>query len=75
MCMIPWVDPVEARAEYGLELVESPDTGVYDAVLLAVAHDHFRELGAARLRAYGRHDHVLFDLKSVFQCDQSDIRI
>ena len=71
----PRVDPVEARAEYGLELVESPDMGVYDAVLLAVAHDHFRELGAARLRAYGRHDHVLFDLKSMFQCDQSDIRV
>ena len=34
----PWVDVDQARREYGIELVVEPATGVYDGVLLAVAH-------------------------------------
>ena len=71
----PWANPAEARAEYGLDLVESPETGAYDAVLLAVAHHSYREKGVARLRAYGREAHVFFDLKSVFPTEDSDLRL
>ena len=71
----PWADPDEARAEYGLELITTPETGVYDGVLLAVAHDSYRDAGAIKLREYGRHDHVFCDLKSVFARDESDLRL
>ena len=46
----PWVDAEEARAEYGLELVSAPETGAYDGVLLAVAHESYQEAGCAGLR-------------------------
>lgn len=71
----PWVDAEEARAEYGLDLVEAPETGAYDGVLLAVAHDSYRQAGCATLRKYGRPDHVFCDLKSVFSRDESDLRL
>jgi UDP-N-acetyl-D-galactosamine dehydrogenase len=59
----PWVDAAEARAEYGLELVEQPAAGAYDAVILAVSHRQFVALGADGIRAFGKPGAVLFDVK------------
>jgi len=71
----PWADPEEARAEYGYELVAEPEEGAYDAIVLAVAHEQLRSLGAAAMRRWGRQEHVLFDLKSVFPREDSDLRL
>ena len=61
----PWADADEARSEYGIEPVVRPQSGRYDALVLAVAHRCFRELGAAGVRALGRAGAVLYDLKRV----------
>lgn len=71
----PWVDPAIAHREYGLTLVDTPAPDTYDAVILAVAHDDFRTGGPDALRAYGRPESVLVDLKSVFPADASDLRL
>ena len=71
----PWVDAAEAKHEYGLDLVEAPEPGAYDAVLLAVAHRRFAELGADGIRAFGKPGHVLYDLKSVLPRDAVDARL
>ncbi len=71
----PWADAEEARAEYGYELVAEPEQGAYDGIVLAVAHEQFKQLGAEALRQWGRPEHVLFDLKSVFPRDASDLRL
>ena len=59
----PWVSPAEAREEYGLELVEAPEAGKYDAVILAVSHREFIALGADGIRGFGKPGAVLFDVK------------
>jgi len=71
----PWVDADEARAEYGIDLVESPKTGEYDAIVVAVAHDEFRKRGVEGIRSFGKSDHVLYDLKYLFGQDESDLRL
>lgn len=71
----PLANPDDARAEYGLDLVQDPALAGYDGVLLAVSHARFVEQGAQALRAYGKADHVFFDLKSCFEADQSDLRL
>lgn len=71
----PWADPDEARHEYGLHLIRVPETGVYDGIVLAVAHDTFRAAGPTELRHYGYGEAVFCDLKSVFARDQSDLRL
>lgn len=71
----PWIDPEEADHEYGIRPVHLPDTGNYDAVIIAVAHNHFKELGVSGIRAFGKPNHVLYDLKYVLSADQSDIRL
>ena len=71
----PWVDAADVQQEYGLALVTTPEPEDYDGVILAVAHDSYREAGAAALRGYGRPGHVFCDLKSVFARDESDLRL
>jgi UDP-N-acetyl-D-galactosamine dehydrogenase len=70
----PWASAEEAQHEYGLAIVERPEPGAYDAIVLAVAHDEFRELGPS-IRDLGKPEHVLYDLKYVFGPDQSDLRL
>jgi UDP-N-acetyl-D-galactosamine dehydrogenase len=71
----PWVDKEEARAEYGLDLISEPDKGAYDVVILAVAHDQFRELGASGIRAFGKDTSVVYDIKYVLPSDAVDDRL
>jgi UDP-N-acetyl-D-galactosamine dehydrogenase len=70
----PWASAEEALHEYGVSLVAEPEPGAYDAIILAVAHDQFREL-AASVRDFGKEQHVLYDLKYVLRPDQSDLRL
>jgi len=70
-----WVDPADARHEYGIELIEKPKAGEYDAIIIAVAHVQFVALGAAGIHAFGRPNHVVFDIKHVLPKDQVDGRL
>lgn len=71
----PWVDAAEAEHEYGITPISQPDTGVYDGIVLAVAHQEFTDMGLAEMRKLGREDHVLYDLKYILPADQSDLRL
>ncbi|MCD9097678.1 Vi polysaccharide biosynthesis UDP-N-acetylglucosamine C-6 dehydrogenase TviB [Luteimonas fraxinea] len=71
----PWVDAEEARHEYALDLIETPQAGEYDAVVIAVGHQQFRELGAEGIRAFGRPESVLYDVKYVLPRDAVDGRL
>lgn len=71
----PWVDVAEAQHEYGITPVQSLNAGVYDAVVLAVAHEQFKQMGAAQIRALGKPNHVLYDLKYVLAASESDLRL
>jgi len=70
----PWVAAEEAKHEYGLTVNESV-AGEYDALILAVAHDQFKEMGASGIRALGKANSVVYDLKYVLSADQSDLRL
>ena len=71
----PWVDATQARREYGLELVQELVPGAYDAVVLAVAHRQFVEMGAQKIRALGKPGAVLFDVKQVLPREAVDDRL
>ena len=71
----PWVNAADVQQEYGIALTSTPEPEAYDGVVLAVAHDSYREAGVAALRGYGRPGHVFCDLKSVFARDESDLRL
>ena len=71
----PWVDADEAQREYGITPVADPQTGAYDAIILAVSHDVFKSLGAEEIRRFGKTPHVLYDLKHMLPKDNADLRL
>jgi UDP-N-acetyl-D-galactosamine dehydrogenase len=66
----PWVAADEARHEYGIVPVQTLEEKRYDAIVLAVAHDQFKAMGAAAIRRLGKPQCVVFDVKHVLprQC-------
>ncbi|MCR6496036.1 Vi polysaccharide biosynthesis UDP-N-acetylglucosamine C-6 dehydrogenase TviB [Thermomonas sp. S9] len=72
----PWVDAEEARHEYGITPIATPEAGAYDAVVLAVAHDEFRQLGGQGVRAFcGPQAGVVYDVKGVLPRGAVDGRL
>ena len=71
----PWVDPREARHEYDIEPVAELKPGYYDAMILAVGHRQFREMGEEGIRAAGKPNAVLFDVKYLLPAGSVDGRL
>lgn len=71
----PWVDADLAREEYGIEPIDAPRAGDYDAIVLAVAHRQFGDLGVEGIRAFGKDGAVLFDVKGALPRARVDGRL
>ncbi len=70
----PWCSSKEALREYGLQLSDTKK-GFYDAIILAVAHDEFKKMGAQFIHVLCKQTHVLYDLKYILPKDQVDMRL
>jgi UDP-N-acetyl-D-galactosamine dehydrogenase len=71
----PWADADAAYREYGLRPVRTPKAAAYDAIVLAVGHDEFKNLGVRKIRRWAKQPHVLYDVKYLFASDQTDGRL
>jgi len=71
----PWVDADEAFEEYGIKPVATLEEDKFDAILLAVAHEQFKQMDIKQIRALGKADSVVYDLKYLFPADQTDERL
>ena len=71
----PWAASEEAQHEYGITPVAQPEPGTYDGIIIAVAHHQFKTMGAAAIRALGKPNHVLYDLKYLLPVAESDLRL
>jgi UDP-N-acetyl-D-galactosamine dehydrogenase len=75
-CYDPWIDRPEAKHEYGIHcLPEAPAPDSYDAVILAVAHRDFIDIGAPGIRRWAKPKSILYDVKSVLPVDAVDGRL
>ncbi len=70
----PWINKDEAKHEYNISPVTTPGND-YDGIIIAVAHDQFKDMSASDYRALGKESHVLYDLKYVLTAEESDIRL
>jgi len=71
----PWIDKEEAKNEYKIMPVDAPAEGKYDAVVLAVAHNEFREMGVNKIRRLGKAQHILYDIKYILDANEVDGRL
>ena len=71
----PWVNNDQAIIEYNIETANQPKEGIYDAIVLAVAHDLFREFSLEQIKALGKDNHIIYDIKYLFNSTEVDGRI
>lgn len=71
----PWVNKEEAENEYDISVVEEPLQASYDGVIVAVAHQFFRDMDSKIVRLFGKEQCAVFDLKQVFPADFSDLQL
>ena len=71
----PWVDIDEAKHEYGLTPITQLPEHHYDAVILAVAHDEFKNMSIADFKALSKENYVLYDLKYLLNKEYSSLRL
>jgi len=71
----PWVDKLEAMNEYNIKLTNAPSNGKYDAIVLAVAHDRFKDYSPNEIKDFGKDNHVIYDIKYLLSADHVDGRL
>lgn len=71
----PWVDSAEALHEYNIEPIHLLKQGIYDAIILAVAHQQFQAMTPSHFHQLGKPKHVIYDLKYVLPAESSDLRL
>ena len=71
----PWVDRDIAMDEYKIKLIEEPTEGKYDAIILAVAHDVFKNLSSEQIKTFGKENHVIYDIKYLLDNEEVDGRL
>lgn len=68
----PWGDPAEIEHEYGIEPVSEPVNNKYDAIIIAVAHDEFKAMSFDSIRALGKDECVIYDIKNILPASMID---
>lgn len=71
----PWVESEHALAEFGFATIEQPVQRHYDAIIIAVAHDKFKEMGIDTVRKFAKNTSIIFDIKYLFSAAAVDGRL
>jgi len=71
----PWVDVAEAEHEYAITPITELKQSHYDAIVLAVAHDEFRQMGKKGLDQLTKPESLIYDLKYILALNDADIRL
>lgn len=71
----PWVSESDAISMFGITTSNKPKTEFYDAIVVAVGHEKFKEMGFSGLNKFLKPNHVVYDLKHLFEQNDSIIRL
>ncbi len=73
--MDPWCSSVEVKDAFNIDLINNPNVLTYDAIVIAVGHSYFKEMGLSLLKGLGKDNHLVFDLKSIFDRNSVDLQL
>lgn len=71
----PWVDKADVYEEYGIEIIDLANENYYDAIVLAVAHSDFKKLTPEILKNYCKQNHIIFDMKHLYDASSVEGRL
>jgi len=74
-CYDPWVKHSQVLTEYNIKLLDTLKKNTYDAIILAVSHQDFIDMGSQVIRSLGKKNHILYDLKYLFPSSETDLRL
>jgi UDP-N-acetyl-D-galactosamine dehydrogenase len=70
-----WADKNSVKNEYGIDLIDQPIEGKYDAIVLTVAHNDFKKMSVNQIKSFGKKNHVIYDLKYILKINESNLRL
>ena len=70
-----WADKQEVKNHYGIDLIDKLQKNYYDGVVIAVDHSEYKKLGINYIRSLLKPNNVIYDVKYVFEENDSDIRL
>ena len=71
----PWVKSEDIMLEYGISTVAKIEEDFYDAIVIAVGHKQFLDMGVEKIRSFGKKEAILFDVKNIFKKSDVDGRL
>ena len=71
----PWADQDEIIKLYDISPIIELHKNTYDAIILAVAHNKFRNLGIKFINNLKKKNSILYDLKHLFKKEETDLRL
>lgn len=74
-CYDPWVNPKYLFINHDLKILKNIKKNNYDALVIAVPHKKFLEMGMASIKKLTKKINIIYDVKSLFPCKFSDIRL
>jgi UDP-N-acetyl-D-galactosamine dehydrogenase len=78
-CIVDVYDPIvnneEVKHEYDISSISRLTPRSYDAIILAVPHKEFIDMGIDRIQSLARENSIIYDLKSIYSINSSDARL
>tara|TARA_Y100000768_G_scaffold374886_1_gene345081 strand:+ start:6362 stop:7663 length:1302 start_codon:yes stop_codon:yes gene_type:complete len=70
-CFDPYVDSDSVYEQYGIKLISKPEFKKYNAVIIAVAHDEFKNMSLEKIKGLMVSDPIIYDVKNIIK-DKTD---
>ena len=70
-----WANRNEVKEHYNIELIDTLKQSYYDGLIIAVDHSEYKELGIDYIRSLLKNNHIIYDVKHVFNQSDTDIRL
>jgi|TARA_B110000438_G_scaffold303273_1_gene364021 UDP-N-acetyl-D-galactosamine dehydrogenase len=74
-CYDPWIDESQYETNLNFSFIKKLPINHFDAIIIAVSHSEFIEMGADAIHALGKNPHLVYDLKYVLPASASDLRL
>ena len=71
----PWADREEIKKTYNTYPKSQLKHNIYDGIIIAVAHEKFKDLGIENILSLCKKNHVIYDLKNLFLRNKVDLRL
>lgn len=71
----PVADRLDIKKEFKIDPIKKINSNIYDAIVLSVAHDEFKKLTINKLASFCKKNHIIYDLKYIFNKELTDLRL